>query len=76
MLQQENMFVHISQGSTDQTRLYCSMVRPLKIIIPDNDTLKAYSKNCRPIKLLIEQKRQENNQLKKIQSLFLAKMGQ
>lgn len=76
VLQQENMFVHISQGSTDQTRLYCSMVRPLKIIIPDNDTLKAYSKNCRPIKLLIEQKRQENNQLKKIQSLFLAKMGQ
>ncbi len=74
--QQENMFVHISQGSTDQTRLYCSMVRPLKIIIPDNDTLKAYSKNCRPIKLLIEQKRQENNQLKKLQSLFLAKMGQ
>ena len=74
--QQENMFVHISQGSTDQTRLYCSMVRPLKIIIPDNDTLKTYSKNCRPIKLLIEQKRQENNQFKKLQSLFLAKMGQ
>ena len=73
---QENMFVHISQGSTDQTRLYCSMVRPLKIIIPDNDTLKAYSKSCRPVKCFIEQKRQENNQLKELQSLLLAKMGQ
>ena len=76
VLQQENMFEHISQGNTDQTRLYCSMVRPLKIIIPDNDTLKAYSKSCRTIKLLIEQKRQENKQLKELQSLFLAKMGQ
>ena len=74
--QQENMFVHMSQGSTDQTRLYCSMVRPLKIIIPDNDTLSAYSKNCRPIKLLIEQKRQENKKLQELQSLLLAKMGQ
>lgn len=74
--QQENMFVHMSQGSTDQTRLYCSMVRPLKIIIPDNDTLSAYSKNCRPIKLLIEQKRQENKKLQELQSLLLVKMGQ
>lgn len=73
---QENMFVHISQGSTDQTRLYCSMVRPLKIIIPDDDTLKTYSKGCRPIKCFIEQKRQENNQLKELQSLLLVRMGQ
>ena len=73
--QQEKMFVHISQGSTDQTRLYCSMIRPLKIIIPDDDTLKTYSKSCRPIKCFIEQKRQENYQLKELQSLLLAKMG-
>ena len=52
------------------------MVRPLKIIIPDNDTLSAYSKNCRPIKLLIEQKRQENKKLQELQSLLLVKMGQ
>ena len=74
--EQENMFVHISQGSTDQTRLYCSMVRPLKIIIPDNDTLKTYSKSCRPIKCFIEQKRQENKKLQELRSLLLAKMGQ
>lgn len=74
--QQENMFVHISQGSTDQTRLYCSMVRPLKIIIPDDDTLRTYSKRCRPIKCFIEQKRQENKNLQELQSLLLAKMGQ
>ena len=73
--QQEDMFVHISQGSTDQTRLYCSMVRPLKIIIPDDDTLKTYSKSCRAIKCFIEQKRQENYQLKELQSLLLAKIG-
>ena len=73
--QQENMFVHISQGSTDQTRLYCSMVRPLRVIIPDDDTLKTYSKSCRLIKCFIEQKRQENYQLKELQSLLLAKMG-
>ena len=74
--QQENMFVHISQGSTDQTRLYCSMVRPLRIIIPDDDTLKTYSKSCRSIKCFIEQKRQENYQLKELQSLLLARLGQ
>ena len=74
--QQENMFVHISQGSTDQTRLYCSMVRPLRVIIPDDDTLKTYSKSCRLIKCFIEQKRQENYQLKELQSLLLVRMGQ
>ena len=74
--QQEAMFVHIAQGSTDQTRLYCSMVRPLKIIIPDGKALTTYSKSCRQIKLFIEQKRQENNHLNELQSLLLSKLGQ
>lgn len=76
VLKQKDMFVHISQGSTDQTRLYCSMVRPLEVIIPDNGTLKAYSKSCRSIKIFIEQKRRENKQLNELQSLLSAKMGQ
>lgn len=76
VLKQKDMFVHISQGSTDQTRLYCSMVRPLEVIIPDNGTLKAYSKSCRSINIFIEQKRQENKQLNELQSLLSAKMGQ
>lgn len=75
LLQKKDLFVNMSQGSTNQTRLYCSMIRPLEIIIPDYNALKAYSKSCRPIKLLIEQKRQENNKLQELQSLQLVKMG-
>lgn len=67
--------MNMSQGSTNQTRLYCSMIRPLEIIIPDYNALNAYSKSCRPIKLFIEQKRQENNKLQELQSLQLVKMG-
>lgn len=76
LLQKKDLFVNMSQGSTNQTRLYCSMIRPLEIIIPDYNTLKAYSKCCRSIKLFIEQKRKENNKLQELQSLLLAKMGQ
>lgn len=72
----EDLFVSISQGSTSQTRLYCSMLRPLEIIIPDDNALKMYSKCCRPIKLFIEQQKQENSKLGELQSLLLAKMGQ
>lgn len=74
LLQKKDLFVNMSQGSTNQTRLYCSMIRPLEIIIPDYNALKAYSKSCRPIKLFIEQKRQENNKLQELQSLQLVKM--
>jgi type I restriction enzyme S subunit len=75
LLQKKDLFVNMSQGSTNQTRLYCSMIRPLEIIIPDYNALNAYSKSCRPIKLFIEQKRQENNKLQELQSLQLVKMG-
>lgn len=71
LLQKKDLFVNMSQGSTNQTRLYCSMIRPLEIIIPDYNALNAYSKSCRPIKLFIEQKRQENNKLQELQSLQL-----
>ena len=38
----EDYFVQISQGSTNQTRLYCSMIRPVEIIIPSQDVLKQF----------------------------------
>lgn len=76
MSSQEGLFVSISQGSTSQTRLYCSMLRPLEIIIPDSNTLKMYSKCCRTIKLFVELQIQENKNLTELQSLLLAKMGQ
>lgn len=71
----ENLFVNMSQGSTNQTRLYCSMVRPLEIIIPDINTLSFFSKNCKFLKLYAVQKKQENDLLIKQQFLSLSKMG-
>ena len=71
----EILFVNMSQGSTNQTRLYCSMVRPLEIIIPDINTLSFFSKNCKFIKLYAVQKKQENDLLIKQQFLSLSKMG-
>lgn len=38
----EDYFVNISQGSTNQTRLYCSMVRPLEVILPPENLLRDF----------------------------------
>ena len=72
---QEDYFVQISQGSTNQTRLYCSMVKPVEIVIPADDILKDYKFYARPMRLAIELRKSENSKLSELQSLLLAKMG-
>lgn len=76
IFEKENYFVQISQGSTNQTRLYCSMVKPTELLIPPTDELKKFMKSVRPIRNVIELRRQENSKLTELQSLLLAKMGQ
>lgn len=72
--QQENYFVNISQGSTNQTRLYCSMIRPLEIVIPSIELLEEFSYKCRSLKKIEETCRKENIKLKELKSLILSKL--
>ena len=72
----EDYFVQISQGSTNQTRLYCSMVKPIEIVVPVENVLKNFTKYVRPMRYNIELRKQENEKLTELQSLLLAKMGQ
>ena len=71
----QDYFVRISQGSTNQTRLYCSMVRPVELVIPTEDVLKSFSKKVRCMNSLIHAKRMEIKNLLKTQTLLLSKMG-
>ena len=72
----ENYFVQISQGSTNQTRLYCSMVKPAELLIPSMDELEKFKNYVHPMRNEIEHRRFENVKLTELQSLLLAKMGQ
>ena len=71
----QDYFIRISQGSTNQTRLYCSMVRPVELVIPTEDVLESFSKNVRCMNSLIHTKRMEIKNLLKMQTLLLSKMG-
>lgn len=71
----EDYFVQISQGSTNQTRLYCSMVKPIKIVVPAENVLKNFTNYVRPMRYNIELRKRENEKLTELQSLLLAKMG-
>ena len=44
MKTQEDHFVNISQGSTNQTRLYCSMIRPLEVLRPTKCVLEDFQR--------------------------------
>ena len=72
----EEYFIQISQGSTNQTRLYCSMVKHIEIIIPSGCKLREFKNYARPMRIEMEYKKQENSKLEELQSLLLAKMGQ
>ena len=75
VINQEDYFVNISQGSTNQTRLYCSMVKPVEIVVPPDDILKDFKYYARPMRLAIELRKSETSKLSELQSLILAKMG-
>ena len=75
IFEKENYFVQISQGSTNQTRLYCSMVKPTELLIPPMDELEKFKNYVHPMRNEIEHRRLENSKLTELQSLLLAKMG-
>ena len=75
IFEKENYFVQISQGSTNQTRLYCSMIKPTELIILPKGKLEEFRNYVRPIRLEIECRKQENEILTELQSLLLARMG-
>lgn len=72
----EDYFVQISQGSTNQTRLYCSMVRPIEIIIPSIGTLKLFKKRIHSVRIDIENRYREITLLTTLQRLLLTRMTQ
>lgn len=65
LLSKKEYFESISQGSTSQTRLYCSMLRPLEIIIPDLNLLKDFDNKVIPIRKYIHSLREEIQKLEK-----------
>lgn len=75
IFEKEEYFIQISQGSTNQTRLYCSMVKPTELIIPPIDIMAEFRNYARPMRLEMEYRKQENEKLTELQSLLLARMG-
>ena len=75
IFEKENYFVQISQGSTNQTRLYCSMVKPTELLIPPKDELIRFKEYVHPLRIEMERRKQENSKLTELQSLLLARMG-
>lgn len=73
--QLENYFVQISQGSTSQTRLYTSMVRPIEIVIPPEDDLKEYSSRMRSIINSMVRRKSENKHLVSLKDLLLTRIA-
>lgn len=71
----EDYFVQISQGSTSQTRLYCSMVKPIEIVVPPENALEEFKNYVHPLRTTLECKKIENSKLTELQSLLLARMG-
>ena len=73
--QKEEYFIQISQGSTNQTRLYCSMVSPVEILIPDDLILAEFKKKVRKVKILQQKLRHEVISLINIKDLLLSKLA-
>lgn len=71
----ENYFVQISQGSTSQTRLYTSMVRPIEIVIPPEDDLKEYSSMMKLIISSMVRRKSENKHLVSLKDLLLTRIA-
>lgn len=70
LLNKQDYFVQISQGSTNQTRLYCSMIKPVPLIIPSDIILYDFSKAIKPMKEHVYLLYKENEKLIKMLSLM------
>lgn len=71
----EQYFVNICQGSTNQTRLYCSMIKPIQCFIPNEEAINFFHEKCEPIirqQGLVEK---EIVLLNEIKSLLLTKLS-
>lgn len=72
--QKESYFIQISQGSTNQTRLYCSMVSPVVILIPEDKILEEFKNKVRKIKINQQRLRKDVLLSNSLKDLLLAKM--
>lgn len=72
LLNKQDYFVQISQGSTNQTRLYCSMIKPVPLIIPSDIILYDFSKEIRPMKEHEYLLYKENEKLTEMLSVVMA----
>lgn len=70
----EALFAQISQGSTNQTRLYCSMIRPLLIMNPEYSVLSSFRHFVRTIRFYIQKQKREKTLLSETKSLLLSRM--
>lgn len=71
----EKYFIELSQGSTDQTRLYCSMVRPLSVLIPTDFVLEDFEKRISILYDYTYNLQQENIHLRTLLSLLTSKLA-
>lgn len=71
----QDYFVQISQGSTNQTRLYCSMIRPLEIVIPSEETSIDFGNKIRPLKEYIQILNDENKLNERFLNTYLDKVN-
>ena len=70
----EEYFVLISQGSTNQTRLYCSMVRATEVILPSDAKVWEYAIQMRPIQKSINNKYLQLSCLERTKKLLLTQI--
>lgn len=71
----ESHFVNICQGSTNQTRLYCSMVRPTSCVLPNEDSVIQFHELCSPILDFQENLEKEIYNLEELKGLLLSKLS-
>ena len=70
----EEYFVRISQGSTNQTRLFCSMVRATEVILPSDAKVWEYAIQMRPIQKSINNKYLQLSCLERTKKLLLTQI--
>ncbi|KDS35620.1 type I restriction modification DNA specificity domain protein [Parabacteroides distasonis str. 3776 D15 iv] len=75
MLNMESLFVQICQGSTNQTRLYCSMIRSTMCLIPNNESVMNFHVATKSIFHYQGQLEREINILAETQNNILSKLS-
>ena len=71
----EKYFIELSQGSTNQTRLYCSMIRPLSVLIPTDFVLEEFETRISMLYDYTYYLQQENIHLRTLLSLLTSKLS-